>query len=209
MYSSTRQVPTEAGLRADLDAWMRARNQPPFEEFRSAKRRYPGEGEGNYLTAYLNHSEPSAAFLKSLRVLQEVDQAKEKKDVATIRRLLKRGWAAAYRTFVDAVYRSTSKHPWNFDIHESGVIVQPKTPEGKAALAAMLLQGCLLRIRQCLHCGMWFYARFKSQKFCANPETKCQWNHYHSLEWRKKNRARNRSHQRKYREGLFGKRGKS
>jgi hypothetical protein len=40
----------------------------------------------------------------------------------------------------------------------------------------------LWRVRQCVKCRRWFYARFKHQRFCSTP---CQQSHYReSPEWR-------------------------
>ncbi len=88
--------------------------------------------------------------------------------------------------------------------------IEPVTPRGKAIFAVwkLILQGRIRRIRQCRHCGALFYARFEHQKFCSNPKTKCQWNHYHTSEWRKRHRERNRKHQQEYRKRLFTKGGK-
>ena len=91
---------------------------------------------------------------------------------------------------------------------EGGLAIRPTSDEGKAALAALILadESRLSRIRPCLHCRTWFYARQERQRFCSDRAKRCQWKHYHSPEWRKRNREQNRKHQRAYRERLFGKR---
>jgi hypothetical protein len=60
----------------------------------------------------------------------------------------------------------------------------------EAVLQIVLLgqEGLLWRVRQCLACERWFYARFSHQHYCG---TRCQQGHYkRSPEWRE--------HRRKY-----------
>ena len=85
------------------------------------------------------------------------------------------------------------------------VLAQPVSLRGKAcfAVAQLLSEGNLGRIRLCRHCKKLFYGRFKHQAFCTKT---CQEADYHTPEWRKKNRERNKRHQREWRERLFGKR---
>lgn len=53
--------------------------------------------------------------------------------------------------------------------------------------------GCLTRLRRCLRCHKWLYARFRHQDFCS---TKCQQKHYAtSPEWK----AKRRDYMRRYR----------
>jgi len=40
-------------------------------------------------------------------------------------------------------------------------------------------QGLIHRVRRCLKCKKWFYARFRHQQFCS---TRCQQSHYRSSE---------------------------
>jgi hypothetical protein len=82
-------------------------------------------------------------------------------------------------------------------------VVEANSPRGKACFAIfqLLLEGKLSKIRNCLQCKAYFYARFKVQMFCTK---KCQEANYHSPDWRKKNRERNRKHQKEYRGRLFG-----
>jgi hypothetical protein len=57
-------------------------------------------------------------------------------------------------------------------------------PASEAVLQIVLLgrEGTLWRVRRCLKCGLWFYAKFHHQKFCR---TACQQEHYKkSPEWR-------------------------
>ena len=51
----------------------------------------------------------------------------------------------------------------------------------EAAAVGLLLnlarQGAIQRVRECLECGTWFFARFEHSKFC---QQKCQVKHYQS-----------------------------
>jgi hypothetical protein len=59
--------------------------------------------------------------------------------------------------------------------------------------------GVLWRIRQCLRCKRWYYARFSHQHFCSQ---RCQQTHYKSSpEWQQHRRA----YMRDYRARYFGK----
>jgi hypothetical protein len=84
-------------------------------------------------------------------------------------------------------------------------VLPPEPTETMAQLAASILldQRRLARFRRCLHCGTWFYARFRSQKFCGDQKKKCQWKHYHSPAWRRQNRPRNRKFQKEYRDRIY------
>jgi hypothetical protein len=198
------------GLRGALDA-KTEREKQPFGEAGGKLRRYPGESEGGYLAEYLNNARRSNKqdrLLKSVRVVQQVAQAAYKHDIAAIDRLRKRGMNFAYTTLRTAINNEISgKLGWAFGVEESGFTIRATTPDGKVALAVLLLEKHyrLTRVRQCLHCGSWFYARFTHQQFCNDATKRCQWNHYHTPEWRKDHRERNRRHQREYRKRLFGK----
>jgi hypothetical protein len=191
-----------------VKAWLEAQRHP-FQEPQGT-RRYPGESAGRYLAEYLNQASCSTngrALLRSVYVIQELAQAVDRHDVDAVDRLRKRGLKFAYANLTSAINSAMSTRMSAFDVHENGLIVQATTPEGRAALAVLLLekQRRLTRVRQCLHCGSWFYARFKHQGFCNNPQKRCQWNHYHTPDWRKRHREKNRKHQRAYRERNFGK----
>jgi len=55
--------------------------------------------------------------------------------------------------------------------------------------------GYLNRLRRCVYCEKWLYAKFRHQMFCSR---KCQQKHYaHSEEWR----AKRREYMRGYRQG--------
>lgn len=209
MANSTRQVPPqiprneewtveeiEQDLRKLAVLW------EPFRVEGTGKRRYPGEGEGAYLVRYLA-DDPSTArqFLRSIDLLTQIEQARRRQDVEAIHQL-RHKMRAAYNPLVEAI----NKRKAPVGVGAEGLIMQPETPAGNAALAILLLEKFdrLHRLRRCLHCGAPFYARFKHQQFCPDPEKKCQWNHYHTPEWRKKNRERNKKHQRAYRDRLFG-----
>ena len=56
--------------------------------------------------------------------------------------------------------------------------------------------GILNRLRRCMHCGNWLYAKFRHQDFCS---TKCQQKHYStSSEWRAKRRDYMRRYRRRF-----------
>jgi|ERR1700687_5183114 len=181
------------------------------------ERCYPYEHQGHYLTEHLNAlSRPPAkqkSLLESVRSLQELARAQKNRDVAAVDRLrtIKKGMNFAYGYLADAALsglRKHSKNRWALGLHKDGLIVEPTTLEARAAIGALLLaeNGLIDRIKQCLHCQTWFYARFKHQQFCRDPIKKCQWNHYHTPEWRRQHREQNKKHQRAYRERMFPKR---
>jgi hypothetical protein len=173
----------------------------------TSARSYPGQTEGDRVARYLNDLPRARAkqhpFLKSLSVLRELAEAVKGSNETAIDRLLKRrrGVNFAYNWLVDAA-KPTRLRDLDLKRHKDGLILQPTTPKGQAAVAVIVLdqKGRADRIRKCLHCGTWFYARFKHQQFCNDPVRKCQWNHYHSDEWRKQHRERNRKYQAAYRE---------
>ena len=146
-----------------------------------AKRRYPGELEAACLLAYFE-SRPTferQSFWKLLR------SSEEGRNIASFNKL----------------GSALDLGKWAFQVGKDGLVILPTTQKGLATLAILLLDyhGRLHRIRQCLQCQTWFYARSKRQRFCNDAKTKCQWNHYHTPEWRKKHRKQNRKHQRAYR----------
>ncbi len=169
-----------------------------FPEVPRAKREYPGALEGSFLAGYFNQlsarPRKQRAFRDLLSPLLEV----ERRPDFSLRALNR-----AYTKLEGKIDRQGLPH-----VTEDGLVIPPTSDEGKAALAAILLyrQFRLGRIRQCLHCGTWFYAHLERQTFCSDQAKRCQWKHYHSPEWRERNRERNRKHQRAYRERLFGKR---
>jgi hypothetical protein len=181
-----------------------------------SKRRYPGEYQGECLAARLNSLAGAPIkqrpLLRCLHILKQFERACKTKDVAAIERLRKqkKGLHFAYDCLVQAASRKKKgRKPRCSGVHEEGLIVGPVGPAGQAALAALLLdnENRLDRIKQCLHCNSWFYARFKHQSFCPDSKKKCQWNHYHTLAWRKQHREQNRKHQKAYRKRLFTKPG--
>src|ERR1700720_4410075 len=179
----------------------------PFREVPGGKRRYPGESAGRYLAGRLNEISQlrpkRRPLLESLRLFHSFAKA-AKKGPVDVRKHAKRLLRTTGYLFESALNESSVKDR-EMSIHEDGIIVHPGTAESKAALAVLVLEKTrrLERIKRCLRCKSWFYARFKHQKFCSDPKKKCQWDHYHSPEWRKQNRERNRRHQRRYRETLF------
>jgi hypothetical protein len=199
-------------LLAQIDAESEQQRHP-FRELHETKRRYPGQVEGRNLAERLNQLSGSGArrdpLLQSVRVLLEIKKAQFNHDIAAIDRLrkAKRGMKFAYKYLLGAAIAG-SMRKLLIDVHEDGLILHPGTMEGKSALAALVLEstGRINRIKQCLRCRAWFYAKFKHQKFCPDANRKCQWNHYHSPEWRRQNRERNRRHQQEYRKRNPGRR---
>ena len=184
MLSYTRQVHSaieeffKDRLR-DLGSWR-------LRELQNAKRYYPGEVGANYLLA----------FIESLTTTEQEEFLG-----------LIRNPNAAYEK-MEEVIEAGRNYSWR--ISPAGIVLQPNDPEGAALLALLQLhsQGRLGQLKRCRRCRAWFYARFKSQRFCSNPETNCQWKDYHTPTWRKQHRERNRKHQRDYRNRLFPKKGK-
>ena len=177
-------------------------------------RQYPGETAGKYLVERLNRFSPKSrygfAFTAGLLILRHYEQVEAKGDTVTRDQLLRRKGFRNPKFWWDHLYSIASEMTVKkrkvvlHGIHEKGLVIEPSTPRGKDAFALLSLgaKGKLNRIRKCSHCKKLLYARFNHQWFCSK---KCQWDHYHSPEWRKQNRERNRRHQRRYRETLFGK----
>lgn len=199
MDSSIKQVPRKR-VRFRIAAVPRRVLFPKvFPEVPGVKRQYPGAREGGFLAGYLNklsaRPQKQRAFLGLLSTLLDVEQM-----VLTTRR-----WKRAFWKLVEKIDRQGSAR-----VTEDGLVIPPTSDEGKAALAALLLyrHHRLRQIQRCLHCRTWFYAHLERQRFCSDRAKRCQWKHYHSPAWRKRNRERNRKHQRAYRERTFVKRGK-
>jgi hypothetical protein len=171
-------------------------------------RSYPGQGEGDCVTKYLNDLPRVGAkrhpFLHSVTVLSKLSQATKDGNRPAIDRLLenRRGINFAYNYLVGAA-KPTRIKDLRLRRHKDGLLLQPTTPKGEAIVALLVLDDKrqVDRIRKCLHCGTWFYARFKHQKFCNDRAKDCQWSHYHSSDWRKQ---QNKKHQAAHRERLFG-----
>lgn len=208
MVSGTKQVPRKRVVETfqirgfkfrivEVPSWMLF--PEVFPEVHGAKRQYPGAEEGSFLAGYLNRisarPQKLRAFCRLLFPLMKFERGA----------FSLRGLHRVYVTLTKKIDRQGSAHPIPT---QDGLVIPPASDEGKAALAAVLLyrQFRLSCIRQCLHCGTWFYAHLERQRFCGNRAKRCQWKHYHSPGWRKRNRERNRKHQRAYRERLFGKR---
>jgi hypothetical protein len=172
-----------------------------------SSRSYPGQAEGDRVTEYLNDLSRAGVtqhrLLRSLSIHQKYLQAMRRQDKAAMGRLRKPGGGAdlAYHSLISAA-KPKRLNQLQVTLNKEGLLIlQPATPEGKAAVAllALIQKARVDRIRQCPRCRTWFYARFKHQQFCRDPKKKCQWSHYHSPEWRTKNRDRNKKHQRDYR----------
>jgi hypothetical protein len=192
-----------------LRAELRTR-QYPFAQRNSSldHRAYPGEPEGTYLAEQLNSLPPSktAKLVESLRSIQAMTVKAQRGERVHHLQSPNEGMKTGFEYLYTTVMPSSTRHLL-MEVHEDGLIVQPTTLVAKLSLAVLVLdkKGRIDRVRNCLHCGDWFYARFKHQQFCADPAKQCQWNHYHTSEWRKKNRKKNRLYQRAYREEPYGK----
>jgi hypothetical protein len=209
MSKEASQVPSSpATPEVDLDYLLSVQAEPWFPPPVGSKRVYPGEGEAEavlrYMGFFMRSRKEKRNFLKSFDTLRSFEAAAQRGDVEGIRRFDPN---SALRGLEKLVIGKSMKVSWQ---GAAGLVVEPTTHAGIAAIGLWLLanRGFVTRIRICMHCKRWFYARFKHQQFCGDRETKCQWNHYHSREWRKKHRESNRKHQQKYRKRLFGKRSK-
>jgi hypothetical protein len=210
MVKETKQVPRkQSRLSAAERALFGTLVAPagPFPEVVGTGRQYPGAPEGTYLASYLNELSarpkaqrvftelvsPLQKFERSMKRIKKGERADGPVDAYTERDI----WIP-YAKLQKKIDRRGSVR-----ITKDGSVIPPESSQGRAALAVLLLyqEFRLTRVRRCLQCGKWFFAHLERQLFCGDPERKCQWKHYHSPEWRRKNRE----HQRKYREGLFGK----
>jgi hypothetical protein len=185
------------------------RTKQPADEpawWMPSSRSFLGQAEGDRVAEYLNRLPRAGVkqhpFLRSLSILKKFAQAARNHDKAAIDRLRKVGGDAhfAFNSLVSAAMPKRLNE-LRVKVHKEGLLLQPATPGAEAAVALLVLvqKTRVDRIRQCPRCRAWFYARFKHQQFCRDPKKKCQWSHYHSPEWRRKNRERNKKHQRDYR----------
>jgi hypothetical protein len=187
-------------------AEIRAMSSAVFREAPRSKRRYPGESAATEIFKYLSEARIGSAgrnhLIEALDVLRQYEDADNRKDVATMRRLFIGKATLAYDRLTEIALREHRL----VGVRDEGLILQPKTRYGQACFGILLLfeKRRLDRIRTCLHCRKLFFARFKHQTFCDDPKTRCQWMHYHSSEWRKE---QNRIHQRKYRKRYRGRKG--
>jgi hypothetical protein len=199
---------SRARLQQDIESHLQ-RSRSAFPEDQERQRRYSGEAKANYLLSYFRSEKTrqQQSLLQSLRTLQEVATAFKNGDVKAIHKLGPAG-ARAHSLLHKALTSLTTKRSFEATVNDAGLVLMPTTAESKAALAILLLDrtNCLTRLRKCRHCGEMFYARFPQQKFCSDPMKECQWNHYHTPEWRKRNRERNRRHQSEYRKRNPGRR---
>lgn len=172
-----------------------------------SSRSYPGQAEGDRVTEFLNRLPRVGAkrhpLRRSLSIIQNAVQVVRSQDKGAIDHLGKarKGIRFAHNSLVSAAMPK-KLNQLRVTLNKEGLLIlQPATPEGQAAVALLVLfhKGRVDRIRQCPRCRTWFYARFKHQQFCSDPKKKCQSSHYHSAEWRRKNRERNKQHQRAYR----------
>lgn len=195
---------------------------PLFPKVAGAKRDYPGEPEGAYLASHLNglsRVQRKRFWLPALDAMQQLEMIPKRlaslrswnlDDLEDLEREINRQldlyFGKAFITQAKLKRKIDRRGPAK--LTNEGLVIPPDSAEGKAALAALLLERDrrLLRLRHCLNCSDWFYARFERQLFCSNPQKNCQWNHYHSPQWRKKHREQNRKHQRAYRQRTFKRR---
>lgn len=180
----------------------------PFPEVAGAKRQYPGAAEGTYLASYLNElsarPRTQKAFTDLVSPLQEFEQRMkqlmkgEPADRSGKMHTEREVWIPYAKLQKKIDRRGLAR------ITKDGSVVPPESSEGRAALAALLLYSefRLTRVRRCLQCQKWFFAHIERQMFCGDLKKRCQWKHFHSPEWRRKNRE----HQQQYRERIFGKR---
>lgn len=193
MANRTRQVQESKYLNLNLvDRYLKFE----LESKSTSRRHYDGEHEGQFVANRLN------AFSKT--------PAKQQQLLRTLRALHRFGpkrteWHEANEFLTKHVLSAVKKKKYIFELRDGVAILHPTTLEGRIAQAVLLLEAKeqIGRIKKCLHCAEWFYARFKHQQFCPDAAKRCQWNHYHSPEWRKKNRERNRKHQKEFRDRLF------
>jgi len=199
----------EAEARAALEAQIETEGYPVFLRPDPDRRCYPGEAEAvHILREIIMHSElrPNAkkldAVLKPIRILQLVEATNSSGDTVAIMRARRAGlvvWKNLERIISsDRVF---------VHLRQGVPVIDPETTEGLTAFAllSLYLTGKLDRLKQCKQCEWWFYARFKHQQFCNDPMKKCQWNHYHTPEWRKKHREQNQRHQAAYRQRMVPK----
>jgi hypothetical protein len=170
-------------------------------------RQYPGEEAALRFLAYVNSLEfpgKRAQYIKIMEGLQRLGR-RSSPNPTPLRGADRKAWDNFEHELYD---HALVVHPWRFRwLPKRGFVVEYATERIHALLALLELfeRGKLARLKQCLHCKEYFYARFKHQKFCADSETNCQWEHYHTAVWRKQHRERNRKHQSKFRERLFPK----
>jgi hypothetical protein len=177
---------------------------PLFPQMANSKRQYPDEAAGRYLCWYLEHMRPSIRknCLKLMRPFLRLEKARERQSFESVKRV----WKECSHT-VGILEKAAMRDRLEVVTFTSdGLLVRPTTLRGLAACAVLALfdKYRMHRIRRCMHCHSWFYARFKHQQFCNDPKKKCQWKHYHTPDWRKQHREQNRKHQRVFRERTFG-----
>ena len=227
MSNATSQVPSKRhsvklpplspelrlALEEKIGEQLEAEGYPVFLKTDAGGRRhYPGEAEAMHIIREVStfsglppKGKRHEALLESLRILRGYEEASNTRNtraLAKVTRTTKAELERLRRTIL-------SSRSFALGIQRQGLVVQPLTNRGITAFALLSLfeQQKVSRLRQCLHCHAWFYARFKHQQFCRNPSdpfSKCQWNHYHTPEWRRQHREQNKKHQRAYRQRTFG-----
>jgi hypothetical protein len=165
---------------------------------RSCPGRIAAEMFLEYLRFWEDIPEKRNAYISLLRGLQKLEATiPNAAENPCIRR--RKAWDEFEHELYD---HALGVESWRLDWESKrGLVVSSGTLRIHALLGLLELfkRGRLHRLRLCRHCQAWFYACSERQFFCNHPEKRCQWKHYHTPQWRKKNRERNRVLQRDYR----------
>jgi hypothetical protein len=214
MVNDSNQVQVAAddqALRDEVLAWVRELETNPCARLKSLElprqpKQYPGEDEGGVVAALLQRFSRSRKkqepLLEVLHSLQRLERACGKRNGRAIRRLVPDVLAKK----IEKGLRRVQLLIW---VNGSHLQLMPASLYGFFVQNVLTLfeMNRVSRIRQCGHCGTWFYARLVHQKFCNDPVKKCQWNDFHTSEYRSERyRQRNRRYQREYRKRNPGRR---
>ncbi len=112
---------------------------------------------------------------------------------------------ASYKMFPQLLFRVGDQWVYRWVTRSNRpIFTRPNTlmkvteEDALQSLLSLACQGYLQRVRRCLQCGRWFFARFSTKKFCR---TECQQSYFrssqewkaHRREYMRKNRALHRS----------------
>jgi hypothetical protein len=134
--------------------------------------------------------------------LKRIAPEKYRQELAITEKTYQINWKLSRYRFLPRAW-STGQRPWivNWEVLPN-TSRKPKLRDGLFQLndgmaLRMILDfaraGCLNRLRRCLRCLSWLYAKYRHQNFCS---TKCQQKHYAiSPEWK----AKRRDYMRRYR----------
>ena len=149
-------------------------------QVQEGKRRYPGEEDDLSIVAYIQSLAQfpfkQKGFIHLLRYSEATERANEERKLSVRR---SKRWNGALMAEVNSALDEGEM----LELGRDGQwMIRPTSLWGKATLGILRLwdEGRLSRIRQCKHCKDWFYARFRHQQFCNDPQKKCQMNHYHT-----------------------------